>query len=77
LINMFEHDHSAARGQMSARKLIAFKHDSKMGSAPAHKLFDMVKITAADGPVRAFDASRIAVPTQEEMPQGVTIIEKL
>src|SRR6266568_1378825 len=77
LINMFEHDHSAARGQMSARKLIAFKHDSRMGSAPAHKLFDMVKIAPADGPVRAFDASRITVPTQGDMPQGVTIIEKL
>jgi CRISPR-associated protein Csd2 len=77
LVNMFEHDHSAARGQMSARKLIIFKHDSKMGSAPAHKLFDMVKVTKTDAPLRDFDASRITVPVQAEMPQGVTVIEKL
>jgi CRISPR-associated protein Csd2 len=77
LMNMFEHDHSAARGQMSARKLIVFKHDSKMGSAPAHKLFDMVKVAPAEGPVREFDASRITIPVQSDMPQGVTVIEKL
>ncbi|MBI4860652.1 MAG: type I-C CRISPR-associated protein Cas7/Csd2 [Candidatus Riflebacteria bacterium] len=44
LLNMFEHDRSAARGQMATRRLIAFKHDSGMGSAPAHKLFDLVKV---------------------------------
>ncbi|MFZ3207988.1 MAG: type I-C CRISPR-associated protein Cas7/Csd2 [Geobacteraceae bacterium] len=77
LMNMFEHDHSAARGQMSARKLIVFKHEGKMGNAPAHQLFDMVKVAPADGPVREFDASRITVPTQGEMPQGVTVVEKL
>lgn len=77
LVNMFEHDHSAARGQMSSRKLIVFKHDSKMGSAPAHKLFDMVTVAQADGPVREFNASRITIPVQSDMPQGVTVIEKL
>lgn len=77
MMNMFEHDHSAARGQMSARKLIVFKHDSRMGSAPAHKLFDMVKVAPAEGPVRDFDASRITIPVQSDMPQGVTVIEKL
>jgi CRISPR-associated protein Csd2 len=77
LVNMFEHDHSAARGQMSARKLIVFKHDSKIGSAPAHKLFDMVKVAPAYSPVREFDASRITIPVQSDMPQGVTVIEKL
>jgi CRISPR-associated protein Csd2 len=75
LVNMFEHDHSAARGQMATRKLIVFKHDSKMGNAPAHQLFDMVKVAPADGPVREFDASRITVPTQGEMPQGVIVID--
>lgn len=77
VVNMFEHDHSAARGQMSTRKLIVFKHDGKMGNAPAHQLFDMVKVAPSDGPVREFDSSRIKVPTQGEMPQGVTVIEKL
>lgn len=44
LENMFDHDHSAARGEMNARKLIVFKHESKLGNSPSHKLFDMVKI---------------------------------
>ena len=77
LVNMFEHDRSAARGQMSARKLIVFKHDSKMGNAPAHHLFDLVSAEAAETPVRSFDHYDICVPTQENMPQGVTVIEKL
>ena len=44
LVNMFDHDHSAARGKMNARKLIVFKHESALGNAPAHKLFDLVKV---------------------------------
>ncbi len=77
LINMFEHDRSAARGQMSARKLIVFKHDGKMGNAPAHSLFDLVTAEASEAPVRSFDHYDICVPTQANMPQGVTVIEKL
>lgn len=77
LLNMFEHDHSAARGQMATRKLIVFKHDEKMGNAPAHKLFDMVKVTSETSPVREFDAKRIKIPSQSDMPQGVTITEML
>ena len=77
LVNMFEHDRSAARGQMSARKLIIFKHDGKMGNAPAHQLFDLVTAEAAETPVRSFDQYNICVPTQENLPQGVTVIEKL
>lgn len=77
LVNMFEHDRSAARGQMSARKLIIFKHDGKMGNAPAHQLFDLVTAEAAETPVRNFDQYNICVPTQETLPQGVAVIEKL
>ncbi|MBW2054024.1 MAG: type I-C CRISPR-associated protein Cas7/Csd2, partial [Deltaproteobacteria bacterium] len=44
LTNMFDHDHSAARGKMNARKLIVFKHASLLGNALAHKLFDLVRI---------------------------------
>lgn len=77
VINMFEHDRSAARGQMATRKLIVFKHDGKMGNAPAHQLFDLVKVLPVDGPVREFDALRITVPTQADMPQGVRVLEKL
>ena len=42
IMNMFEYDHAAARGKMAVRKLIIFKHDSELGNAPAHKLFDLV-----------------------------------
>lgn len=77
LVNMFEHDRSAARGQMSARKLIIFKHEGKMGNAPAHQLFDLVTAEAEETPVRSFDQYNICVPKQENMPQGVTVIERL
>ena len=55
---MFEHDHSAARGQMSARKLIVFKHETPLGRAPAHKLFDMVTAKAETTPVSRFSDRR-------------------
>lgn len=79
IANMFEHDHSAARGQMAARRLIVFKHDSNMGNAPSHKLFDLVTVKAKqEGEViRDFSQYEIAVPKQEAMPQGVTVAEKL
>ncbi|MDO4866029.1 MAG: type I-C CRISPR-associated protein Cas7/Csd2 [Clostridia bacterium] len=47
IINMFENDRSAARGKMAVRELIVFKHDSELGNAPAHKLFDIVKVRRA------------------------------
>ncbi|MBC8555848.1 MAG: type I-C CRISPR-associated protein Cas7/Csd2 [Candidatus Brocadiales bacterium] len=77
LLDMFEHDRSAARGQMSTRKLIVFKHDSNMGSAHAHTLFDMVKTEATANPVRDFSEYEITVPFQSDMPQGVTLEIKL
>ncbi len=49
LVNMFEHDHSAARGKMAVRKLVIFKHESELGNAPSHKLFDLVKVSKNDG----------------------------
>ncbi|NTV13853.1 MAG: type I-C CRISPR-associated protein Cas7/Csd2 [Desulfobulbaceae bacterium] len=79
ITNMFEHDHSAARGQMATRRLIVFKHDSAMGNTPSHKLFDMVQAKAIkEGEViRDFSQYVISAPTQGDMPPGVTIIEKL
>lgn len=50
IINMFEHDHSAARGKMAVRELIVFKHDSELGNAPAYKLFDAVKAERSESP---------------------------
>lgn len=44
ILNMFEHDHSAARGKMAVRELIIFRHESELGNAPAHKLFDLVEV---------------------------------
>ena len=48
LINMFEHDRSASRGEMAARKLIVFRHDTALGNAPAHVLFDAVQVKRRD-----------------------------
>ena len=76
LINMFEHDRSAARGQMSVRKLVVFKHASKLGNAPSHQLFDMVTAQAVDQPARSFGQYQIAVPSQADMPRGVTVLVK-
>ncbi len=43
LTNMFDHDRSAARGEMATRKLVVFRHNSALGNAPAHQLFGLVK----------------------------------
>jgi CRISPR-associated protein Csd2 len=79
VLNMFEHDRSAARGQMATRKLIVFKHDSKMGKAPAHQLFDLVKVervNGAAGPARAFADYEVKLD-EAAMPNGVTIEKEL
>lgn len=77
IINMFEHDHSAARGKMCMRKLYVFRHDSVLGNAPSHVLFDAVKIELKDSAVvpRAFSDYEVTVNTN--MPGGVELIEKL
>ena len=77
LLEMFEHDHSAARGQMATRKLIVFKHNSELGNFPAHKLFEMVKTEPKTNPARDFSDYEIQVPSQSDMPQGVTVEVKL
>jgi CRISPR-associated protein Csd2 len=57
LEKMFEHDRSAARGLMSTRALVVFEHDSALGTAPAHKLFDMLQVKTDDdgAPARGFE----------------------
>ncbi|MDG9927788.1 MULTISPECIES: type I-C CRISPR-associated protein Cas7/Csd2 [unclassified Pseudomonas] len=76
--NMFEHDRSAARGEMAARKLIVFKHEHAMGNAPAHVLFDSVKVErvegTADTPARGFQDYRVSIDA-EALPQGVSVRE--
>ena len=78
LVNMFDHDHSAARGKMAARRLIVFKHESDLGNAPSHKLFELVKVEKKDGVVvpRQFGDYVVTVD-KAGVPQGVTLIEKL
>lgn len=77
LINMFEHDHSASRGKMSARKLIVFKHNNELGCCQSHILFDKVKVErpANDLPPRSFGEYNVTI--SQDMPKGVEIIEKL
>lgn len=77
IINMFEHDHSAARGKMCMRKLIVFKHESSLGNAPSHILFDKVAVNKKAGVdvPRAYDDYEIVI--DKNMPDGVTLIEKL
>ncbi len=71
ILNMFEHDHSAARGKMAVRELIVFKHESELGNAPAYKLFDAVQVSRKEGVVmpRAYGDYTVTVG---EMPLGVT-----
>jgi CRISPR-associated protein Csd2 len=78
IINMFEHDHSAARGKMAVRKLIVFKHDSELGNVQSHKLFDAITIQPNDKskPARAFSDYTINI-SKEAIPASVTLIEKL
>lgn len=75
LKNMFDVDHSAARGLMSAQKLIVFKHDSVLGNAPANKLFDLVKIRkSCDGTPRSFDDYTVKID-REGIPANVQVEE--
>ncbi|AMQ28517.1 TPA: type I-C CRISPR-associated protein Cas7/Csd2 [Legionella pneumophila] len=71
--NMFEHDRSAARGEMTARGLYVFKHESKLGNAQAHTLFERIKISRqTEGPARSFDDYKVEVDTSN-FPQGVML----
>lgn len=90
IVNMFEHDRSAARGEMATRKLIVFRHQNALGNAPAHALFERVRIGRNIGggfeplddrldnypPARAFDDYIIEID-RENLPDGVGIIERL
>jgi CRISPR-associated protein Csd2 len=76
IINMFELDHSAARGKLCLRKLYIFKHDSALGNAPSHALFEKIEIERkAEAEVtRKFTDYTIKVAP---MPEGVTLIERV
>ena len=74
LINMFDFDHSAARGKMASRALFVFKHDSVYGNCPAYKLFEAITVKKKDEVIvpRSFHNYIITV-NEKEIPQGVTL----
>ncbi len=78
LANMFDHDRSAARGEMAPQKLIVFKHDSELGNAPANKLFDLVTVekNCGEAPPRTFSDYTVTVD-KDNCPKGVTIEERI
>lgn len=80
LTDMFEHDHSAARGMMATQKLIIFKHDSALGNAPSHKLFELVEIAKKPDVAvpRKFSDYEVTDVNdiRGKLPSGVEVIEK-
>jgi len=91
LRSMFEHDRSAARGEMASRKVVAFKHANALGNAPAHALFDCVQVRRRAGndvydigdprldnapPARRFADYEVTI-ARDGLPDGVEIIEVL
>jgi len=75
---MFEHDRSAARGEMATRKLIVFEHASALGNAPAHRLFERIKVTPndPDSPTRNYSDYTVSIDW-DDLPPGITIHEML
>lgn len=74
ILNMFEFDHSAARGKMAVRELIVFKHDSELGCAPAHKLFESVHVDRKENdgsPARSYSDYSVTVD-ETSLPAGIT-----
>lgn len=75
ILNMFEHDHSAARGKMAVRELIVFQHDNELGCAPAWKLFEAVHVDRRDpadaAPARAYTDYVVSV-NEAALPTGIT-----
>ena len=75
IINMFEHDHSAARGKMAVRELIVFKHSKELGDCPAYKLFDAVEVKRKEN---VMYSRKYAVTIHEDLiPDTVEIMRKI
>lgn len=74
--NMFEHDKSAARGKMIMRKLYIFKHDSELGNAHSHVLFDKIKISQKDMDIPPRSFNDYSIEVDNSMPNGVELITK-
>lgn len=78
IINMFEHDHSAARGKMAVRELIVFKHSKELGDCPAYKLFEAVEVKKKDEIIypRKYQDYEVTVH-EEQIPETVEVIRKI
>ncbi|WP_296872416.1 type I-C CRISPR-associated protein Cas7/Csd2 [Tibeticola sp.] len=76
LAQMFEHDRSAARGEMATRGLYVFKHDSELGNAPAHALFERLQVRRKAEVPRSFADYDVSV-NDADLPAGVTLIRKI
>lgn len=78
IINMFEHDHSAARGKMAVRELIVFKHSKELGDCPAYKLFDAVEVKRKDDVEFARKYGDYSVEVfKEQIPETVEVIRMI
>ena len=78
IINMFEDDHSAARGKMAVRELMVFKHESIFGNAPAHKLFETIKVENKNPgtPARQYSDYKVTVD-EKAIPEGVCLLRMI
>lgn len=78
LEKMFEFDRSAARGEMSTRRLIVFEHESALGNAPAHRLFERVRVTRRDAgrPPREYGDYEVSLDTTD-LPPGVRVHDRV
>jgi CRISPR-associated protein Csd2 len=84
LEQMFEHDRSAARGEMSTRGLYVFRHDSELGNAPAHALFDRLMVERQGDEVARsfaayavrFDGGEVAVAQATTVAPGVGLVRR-
>ena len=72
ILNMFENDHSAARGKMAVRELIVFRHASELGNAPAYKLFDAVQVQRKADVIAPRSYHDYTVYVSEDLPEGIT-----
>lgn len=72
---MFEDDRSAARGEMATRGLYVFKHDSELGNAPAHVLFERIKAERKVDVPRSFSDYEVTID-EAAMPAGVSLLRK-
>ena len=73
LVNMFDHDRSAARGEMTPRAVVMFRHDSYLGNAPASRLFEMFQVRALNETPRSFQDFEVHFPETAQLPDGVSL----